>query len=109
MARSFFENRVAVITGSSRGIGRATAYALAEAGASVVLNGRNTGRLEETRKKMAAEGHTVIAVPGDITSPEESRNLIEKAYSVIDPALGGNCANFDPPESQLLLCGKYYS
>lgn len=79
MAGRFFENKVAVITGSSRGIGRATAYALAEAGASVVLNGRNTGRLEETRKKMAAEGHTVIAVPGDITSPEESRNLIEKA------------------------------
>ncbi|HEB33410.1 MAG TPA: SDR family oxidoreductase [Spirochaetes bacterium] len=75
----FFNKKVVIITGSSRGLGRATAYALAEAGALIVLNGRNIERLEQTRKEMKKKGHQVLSIPGDVTSPEDSRNLIEKA------------------------------
>ena len=75
----FFAKKVVIITGSSRGIGRATAYALAEAGALIVLNGRNIEKLEQTRIEMEKKGHEVLSIPGDVTSPADSRNLIEKA------------------------------
>ncbi|MBN1108978.1 MAG: SDR family NAD(P)-dependent oxidoreductase, partial [Bacteroidales bacterium] len=45
MGKMNFEGKVVVITGSSRGIGKGTAVALARKGASVVLNGRNEERL----------------------------------------------------------------
>jgi NAD(P)-dependent dehydrogenase (short-subunit alcohol dehydrogenase family) len=79
--KKFFKDKTVVITGSSRGIGRATAYAFAEEGAFVVLNGRNTKRLEQTRIAMENKGHKVYAISGDVTSPEESRNLIEESHA----------------------------
>jgi NAD(P)-dependent dehydrogenase (short-subunit alcohol dehydrogenase family) len=78
----YFENKIVIITGSSRGIGRATAYAMAEAGAKVVLNGRNTERLELTRRAMEDRGLKVLSISGDVTSPEESRNLIEETLAL---------------------------
>ena len=50
MGNRYFQNKVVVITGSSRGIGRSTALELARRGAVVVLNGRNGERLEKTRR-----------------------------------------------------------
>ena len=45
-----FQGKVAIITGSSRGIGKAIAIELAKNGASIVLNGRNEQRLQETEQ-----------------------------------------------------------
>lgn len=63
--------RVALVTGSSRGIGRGLARGLAEAGAVVVLNGRGADRLEATRAELApvaaAAGGAVHVVPFDVT------------------------------------------
>ena len=50
-----------LVTGASSGIGRAIAIACAQAGASVVLNGRNQERLQSTLEALAGEGHQVIA------------------------------------------------
>jgi NAD(P)-dependent dehydrogenase (short-subunit alcohol dehydrogenase family) len=79
MRRDHFEGRVAVVTGSSRGIGRRTAEELARRGARVVLNGRNLDRLEKTREMMEEKGLTVFSVAGDVTVPEQSRELVESA------------------------------
>jgi NAD(P)-dependent dehydrogenase (short-subunit alcohol dehydrogenase family) len=73
-----FKDKVVIVTGSSRGIGRATAQRLACSGAAVVLNGRNTTKLENTRIDMEKKGYTVFGIPGDVTSIKESKNLIEK-------------------------------
>jgi gluconate 5-dehydrogenase len=51
--------RTALITGSSRGLGRAMAEGLAEAGAAIVLNGSDAGRLSGAAAEMRAAGHTV--------------------------------------------------
>lgn len=61
--------RVALITGSSRGIGKAIAMGLAEAGATIVLNGLNEARLESSRAELAARfgEDRVRAVPFDVT------------------------------------------
>jgi NAD(P)-dependent dehydrogenase (short-subunit alcohol dehydrogenase family) len=87
MGRNQFRDRVVIITGSTRGIGRATAAEMAGQGATVVLNGRNRERLEETRKSLEESGCRVLAVPGDVTSPEESNYVIDetiKTFGRID-------------------------
>ncbi|MFJ5223327.1 SDR family oxidoreductase [Streptomyces sp. NPDC088400] len=62
--------RVALVTGSSRGIGRALAQGLLEAGCTVVLNGRDETALERTRRELAdLTGGTVLAEAFDVTVP----------------------------------------
>ncbi len=59
--------RTALVTGSSRGLGRAMAEGLAAAGAAVVLNGSDPGRLAETAAEMRAAGHAVQEARFDVT------------------------------------------
>jgi gluconate 5-dehydrogenase len=59
--------RIALVTGSSKGIGLALAEALASAGARVVLNAREPARLEVARAALAGRGHHVEAVAFDVT------------------------------------------
>jgi 3-oxoacyl-[acyl-carrier protein] reductase len=73
------QDRVAVITGSSDGIGRAIAADLAREGAVVVLNGRDPGRLEEARTALAPLGSRFEVVPADVTSAGGAETLIETA------------------------------
>jgi len=60
--------RIALVTGSSRGIGRALARGLLEAGCVVVLNGRDEAALAEAREELSALG-TVFAEAFDVTDP----------------------------------------
>jgi NAD(P)-dependent dehydrogenase (short-subunit alcohol dehydrogenase family) len=65
-----FADQLALVTGASRGIGAATAEALAAAGAHVVLTGRDTKALEAVEDRIhAAGGHATIA-PLDLTEPD---------------------------------------
>jgi 3-oxoacyl-[acyl-carrier protein] reductase len=78
--------KVAVVTGSSRGIGRATARTLAEAGAAVVVNFRKTASLAEGLvEQIAASGGRAVAVGADLADPAGARTLIDRAVS----AFGG--------------------
>jgi gluconate 5-dehydrogenase len=61
------EGKTALVTGSSRGLGRAMTQGLAEAGAAVVLNGANADRLATAVKEMRAAGHRVHEACFDIT------------------------------------------
>ena len=56
-------NQVAIVTGASRGIGAATARALAEAGATVALAARDAARLEQLAAEIEAGGGTALSVP----------------------------------------------
>ncbi|MEU2678192.1 SDR family oxidoreductase [Streptomyces sp. NPDC007107] len=67
---SSLEGHVALVTGAGSGIGRATARALAEAGASVAVAGRRVGRLEELRDELEAEGRTVLVLELDVTDEQ---------------------------------------
>jgi gluconate 5-dehydrogenase len=69
MATQLFDlgGRTALVTGSSRGLGRAMAEGLAEAGAAIVLNGSDPGRLAAAAAEMRAAGHTVHETPFDVT------------------------------------------
>ena len=65
-----------LVTGASSGIGRAIASACAEAGACVVLSGRNVSRLEETLSQMSGEGHVVISA--DLTDAAQRQALVDQ-------------------------------
>ncbi len=73
-----FEGRTAVITGSSRGIGKAIAEKLGKLGANVVLNG-TTDKVLETAKELESMGIKVAAVVGDIRNTEDVKTLINTA------------------------------
>jgi 3-oxoacyl-[acyl-carrier protein] reductase len=63
--------RKAIVCASSRGLGRACAWKLAEAGCEVVINGRNRDQLETTAAEIRmATGARIISVAGDVASPE---------------------------------------
>lgn len=62
--------KVALVTGSSRGIGLVLASGLADAGASVVLHGRNEQTLAKARGQLAERGHGVETVAFDLTDPQ---------------------------------------
>ncbi len=69
--------RTALVTGSSMGIGHALARGLAQAGARVVLNARDAGRLAEAAKGLRDEGATVDELPFDVTDAEAVRAAID--------------------------------
>jgi 3-oxoacyl-[acyl-carrier protein] reductase len=72
------KNKVALVTGSSRGLGYATALLLAQEGAEVVINSRDPNRLEQARQSIVAHtGARVLALPGDVTLPETPTSLLD--------------------------------
>jgi 2-deoxy-D-gluconate 3-dehydrogenase len=73
---SRLENQVAVVTGASRGLGRAIAVALAEAGADVALAGRSRPDLDETAEMVRKAGRRALVLPTDVTVYAEVENLM---------------------------------
>ena len=74
------KDRVAVVTAASKGLGRASAEALAAEGCRVVLNARSTDLLEQVADGIvAAGGQRPLVVPGDVTDPELPAALVAAA------------------------------
>lgn len=79
--------KVAIVTGSGRGLGRGIALALAAEGASVVVCGRTPDTLDETVGIITGRGGTASAIRIDVTNPAECARLVEHAvdtYGTID-------------------------
>jgi 3-oxoacyl-[acyl-carrier protein] reductase len=78
-------NRVALVTGASRGIGKACAIALSEAGARVVLAARSVDRLEETAAEIRAAGREAFVVELDIATDASIREAFAKVSKEFAP------------------------
>ena len=81
------ENRVALITGGGRGIGRAIALAYAEEGAKLVLAARTVDELEETAEEIRSLGAEAFVFQADVTCQTEVERLVQQAleqYSTVD-------------------------
>lgn len=96
--------QVAVLTGSTRGIGRAVAEAFVAAGAFVVVNGRAGDAVEETVEALALAGGVVIGIVGsaaDADVVEEMRTAALSSFGAVDVLV--NCAGLaEPPGSSIL-------
>ena len=71
------DDRVAVVTGSGRGIGRGIAIALAEAGADVVVTSRRPDDLHEVAEQVRARGRRALEVPGDLKQAGMPKQIAE--------------------------------
>lgn len=90
--------KTAIVTGSSRGIGRAISFALADEGAKVVINGRKEDT-NEVARMIREKGGEAIAVIGDVSQPQDVARLVEeglRAFGCID-ILVNNAGGGVPP------------
>lgn len=74
--------RTALVTGASRGIGAATAAALADAGAELILTGRAERELQAVAEPLGASGREVRVLPADLSDREELHRLADAAGDV---------------------------
>lgn len=73
-------DHVAVVTGAGRGIGAATAVALAQAGADVVISSRTEAQLQEVAAQVEAAGRRAVVVPANLNDTDAVAALAQRAY-----------------------------
>jgi 3-oxoacyl-[acyl-carrier protein] reductase len=78
-------DRVALVTGSSSGLGLAAAKALAARGARIALSSRGGRKLEAARRDLAAAGTEVIAVAADVSRQEDLEELVNEVEETLGP------------------------
>lgn len=86
-------NKIAIITGAGRGVGRATAQLFAQKGAQVVLFSRTQSHLDETAASITRAGGKALAITGDVAQEEDVQKLFQVAratYGHVDILV--NCA-----------------
>jgi len=81
--RQALSDKVAIVTGASRGIGRAIALKLAEDGAAVMLAARNAELLKEVRAQIESKGGRAAWLPLDLRKPEAPALLVDKTLEVL--------------------------
>ncbi len=82
------DGRVVLITGSSRGIGRALAGACGAAGAHVVVNARNADAVEAAVDELTAAGHEASGHVADVTDVEQVRMMVDEIEGSVGPIAG---------------------
>ncbi len=100
------DGQVAVITGSSMGIGRAIAQFYGEAGARVVVNSRDSGRAQAVVDELKAARIDAFAVAADVSKPEEVRQLfaaVDQHYGQIDVLVNNAGLSMIVPSEELSL------
>jgi 3-oxoacyl-[acyl-carrier protein] reductase len=123
---SNLKGKVAVVTGASKGIGKAIAVALADTGVKVVLAARTHRTVEQVASNLREIGADAFAVPTDVTDADAVQNLIQRTigtYQKLDILINnagngifGTVADFDPSDwdsvinsnlKGVFLCAKY--
>lgn len=75
------DGKVAIVTGAGRGIGQASAVALADAGADVVISARTVSQLEGTAEQIRQRGQRALVVECDATVEAQRQSLVEQAIA----------------------------
>jgi short-subunit dehydrogenase len=100
-------NKVAIVTGASSGIGRATALTLAKEGANVVLAARREAELQAVAQSIRTLGREALVLPCDITQPSQVDQLVNKTlehWNRIDILISSAGAYVRCPVAELTVC-----
>lgn len=94
----FLNGKVALVTGAGRGIGRAVALALADAGAQVAVVARSEGELSETAELVRARGGNAVALTADLGDPASVAGVVARTGAELGPVdvLVNNAATVEP-------------
>jgi NAD(P)-dependent dehydrogenase (short-subunit alcohol dehydrogenase family) len=106
MAEMKLDGKVALVTGSSRGIGAAIARRFAESGAKVVVNGRDEAAIDAVRSDIESRGGKAIGVAADVTdfdAMERMREAIERELGPVDVLVANAGTPEDLAEAALFL------
>ncbi|SFR66559.1 MULTISPECIES: SDR family NAD(P)-dependent oxidoreductase [Maribacter] len=82
MKNNYLKNKVALVSGSSMGIGKAIAWELVQQGAKVILNGRDHEKLLRIKNDFSTNGFKVKSVIADIRDQDECKFLVEQTISI---------------------------
>lgn len=99
-------NKVALVTGGGRGLGRVMAEALAEAGADVVVSSRKVDACEETAAKIQALGRRSMAIACDVTNPADVDHVVSttmKQWERIDILVNNSGVSWGAPALDMPL------
>jgi 3-oxoacyl-[acyl-carrier protein] reductase len=72
------EDKIAIVTGGGRGIGRATALAFAREGAKVAVTARTVSEIESAKKEIEALGRRGLAIPGDVSDEAYVKDMVDQ-------------------------------
>jgi 3-oxoacyl-[acyl-carrier protein] reductase len=78
--------KIALVTGAGRGIGRAVAINLAQAGCRVILTARTSDQLEQVRQEISTHGGEAVCIAADLTRDEEIAQLVAESSRCWEPA-----------------------
>jgi len=109
LERFRMSDRVAIVTGASKGIGRGIALGFAEAGADVVLASRTRSELEKVAARVRELGRRALAVPCDVNEREHLERLVDgawKEFGRVDVLV--NNAGGSPPRAALRTSEKMF-
>jgi NAD(P)-dependent dehydrogenase (short-subunit alcohol dehydrogenase family) len=92
------KDSTALVTGASKGIGRASALGLAEEGCDVAINARTPEDLERTAKEIAdASGRRIVPIAGDMSDPDDVQRVVDQAIAELGHLdIAVTCAGSSP-------------
>jgi 3-oxoacyl-[acyl-carrier protein] reductase len=104
------QDKIAIITGSGRGIGRACAYRYAQEGATVIVNDIDAGNVEAVVATITANGGKAVGHPADVTDPDAVKAMVDRAvgeFGRLD-VLFANAGGSMPKPTHLTSIAEYH-